>query len=98
MATPAELRRLEQAPIAEAEEQFLRLMIHHHLAGVEMAQAALDRTSTPVVVDLARSIASSQQAEVGLMQSMLQARGVRGEPIGQSSQGAPSTGHSEHNP
>jgi uncharacterized protein (DUF305 family) len=76
MATLAQLRRLEQAPVAEAEEQLLRLMIHHHQAGVEMAQAALQRTRAGVVVDLAGSIASSQQAEIGLMQSMLQARGL----------------------
>jgi hypothetical protein len=64
-------------------------MIHHHQAGVEMAQAALDRTGTGVVVDLARSIVGSQQAEIGLMQSMLQARGLPPEPLpGAGSAGA----------
>jgi uncharacterized protein (DUF305 family) len=98
MASPAELQQLAQLPVADAEVQFLRLMIHHHQAGVEMAQGALDRASTAVVKDLAGGIVSSQQAEIGLMQSMLQARGLPPEAIRASTPSESTQDHRGHTP
>ena len=47
MATRPQVTALGTLPIDEAEISFLRLMIAHHLAGVDMAQAALARTEPP---------------------------------------------------
>jgi uncharacterized protein (DUF305 family) len=67
----AELRELEGV---EAERMFLELMIAHHRGAVEMADAVLARSTYPVVVSLAESIAASQQAEIELMEDMLAER------------------------
>jgi len=53
---------------------FLRLMIAHHEGGVEMATAALARTTIPQVVSLARGMARSQEAEITVMRDLLAAR------------------------
>ena len=55
---------------------FLQLMIAHHTGAVEMAEAALERSSNDVVVDLSNSIVASQQAEIDLMNDMLAERGA----------------------
>jgi uncharacterized protein (DUF305 family) len=62
--------------IDQAEISFLQLMIAHHQAGVEMAQAILERTDRPDVVRLATSIVNSQQSEIELMTDMLAKRGA----------------------
>ncbi|MGR2751976.1 DUF305 domain-containing protein [Agromyces arachidis] len=67
----AELRTLEGV---EAEREFLELMIEHHRGAVEMAEAVLARSAYPVVVSLAESIVRSQEAEIRLMQDMLDER------------------------
>jgi uncharacterized protein (DUF305 family) len=51
-------------------------MIAHHRGGVDMAQAILERTDRPDVVQLARSMVNGQQAEIDLMTDMLAKRGV----------------------
>ena len=55
---------------------FLELMIAHHKGAVEMADAALERSTYDVVVDLSTSIVASQQAEIDLMNDMLVERGA----------------------
>ena len=57
MATREELNRLVAAEGQEAEIIFLRLMIPHHVGGVEMAQAAAEDAQTAIVRNLARSMA-----------------------------------------
>jgi uncharacterized protein (DUF305 family) len=76
MATRPEVTALGTLPIAAAEISFLQLMIAHHRAGVDMAEAILARTTRPDVVQLASSIVSGQQAEIGLMTEMLAKRGA----------------------
>jgi uncharacterized protein (DUF305 family) len=76
MATRPQVTALGTLPIAEAEVSFLQLMIAHHLAGVEMAQAILARTSRPDVIQLATSIINGQQAEISVMTEMLAKRGA----------------------
>lgn len=75
MASAADVDSLRTLPAAEAEAQFLRLMIVHHQGGVSMAEAALRQTALPEVVRLAESIVASQTTEIGYMQQLLQARG-----------------------
>lgn len=72
MATRVELASLQQATGTEADRQFLKLMMRHHEGALPMAQALLDRSDNEPVSQLARSILTSQQAEIELMQSMLE--------------------------
>jgi uncharacterized protein (DUF305 family) len=70
MATPQEIDRLKEAPPAEADEQFLWLMIRHHRAAIPMTEAILDRTERPEVRQLAQAIVASQRQEIRTMKEM----------------------------
>ncbi|MDP9988341.1 DUF305 domain-containing protein [Arthrobacter sp. KFRI-F3372] len=74
MATPQDLARLRQAEGTEAERLYLELMIEHHDAGVDMAEAILARTDDQAVTSLARSIATAQQSEIKYMAELLAVR------------------------
>ena len=60
MATRAEINSLSTLPVADAEIEFLRLMIAHHEGGIAMAEAILERTDRDEVVNLATAIAESR--------------------------------------
>ncbi len=79
MATDAGFDDLREASGVRAEVRYLELMIVHHRAGVEMAQYAVDHADQQQVVDLAHAMASAQDAEIALMNDMLEARGA--EPV-----------------
>jgi uncharacterized protein (DUF305 family) len=81
MASAEEIQQLRDLPIAEAEVLFLRLMIRHHLSGVEMAEACLERCDQDVVLHLAQGIVAAQNGEIEAMQSMLTSRGQEPEPL-----------------
>lgn len=74
MATFEQLDELQQLRGVEAERLYLELMIAHHRGGVEMAEAAVARTTNPLVVTLANAIIVAQQSEIDYMQSLLDAR------------------------
>ncbi|WP_371741909.1 DUF305 domain-containing protein [Herbiconiux sp. VKM Ac-2851] len=74
MATSADLDRLSSLTGVEAETLFLELMIAHHQGGVEMAEAALSRTTNPLVTALAKAIVFAQSGEIQYMQELLAAR------------------------
>ncbi|MGB3763123.1 MAG: DUF305 domain-containing protein, partial [Ornithinimicrobium sp.] len=76
MASLAEMQDLRAAESTQAEILYLQLMITHHLAGVEMAEAAVGEGQDPDVVDLAQAMVNGQRSEVALMSDMLQARGA----------------------
>ncbi len=90
MASPEEIAQLRELPVQEMEVLFLQLMITHHVAGVEMAQAALDRTDNPTVEFLANAMVVSQQKEIDVMNNMLASRGS--DPVPADS----SDGHEHH--
>lgn len=92
MAAPEDLARLHQAPPEEADELFLRLMIPHHQAAAEMAEAVLERTDRPEVVRFAQRTAVEQQAEIRGMQALLQRKGLPPEEVEPS---MPETDHAE---
>lgn len=71
MASPSEIQQLTDSSGQEAEVLFLQLMTTHHLAGVEMAQAALDTASQPQVVAAAQRMVDAQSREISLMRDML---------------------------
>lgn len=64
MASAADLDRLADARGDEAGALWLALMTNHHLGGVHMAEAALERADDPVVRDLAERTARNQRIEV----------------------------------
>lgn len=71
MATDKQLDDLRSATGDDAARQFLELMIVHHEAGVDMAAAGAELAATDQVRELARKIEAGQQAEITLMQGML---------------------------
>jgi uncharacterized protein (DUF305 family) len=75
MASPEDIARLRELPVPQMEELFLQLMIVHHVAGVDMAQAVLDRSDNSTVEFLAGRMVDSQQSEIDLMNDMLERRG-----------------------
>jgi len=79
MASAAEMEELRSAAGQDAEIQFLRLMIVHHRSGVMMAQAALDLCEDEQVLELARSMAAAQTAEIRTMTDLLAERGATAE-------------------
>lgn len=76
MATQTEMDQLAAAEGEEAEVLYLQLMTTHHLAGVRMAQAALDGASDAEVRRLAQAMVNGQSSEVRLMAAMLAERGA----------------------
>ena len=64
MATTSEMSALEAARGSELDDQFSKLMIEHHLAGVHMADAAADRANLDSVRQLASNTAEAQRAEI----------------------------------
>ncbi|MCW2679597.1 MAG: hypothetical protein JWM62_998 [Frankiales bacterium] len=98
MASSEELAALEQLPVAELEEQYLRLMVRHHQGAVPMAEYAVEHATSPEVVRLARAMAQGQASEIEAMQAMLSARGLAPEAVPQQGH-APepaASGHSGH--
>ncbi len=66
---------LDTLPVAEAEVEFLRMMIDHHRGAVLMAESTLTHTQNPLVRDLANGIIAAQTSEIELMNQLLEARG-----------------------
>ncbi|CAI9419301.1 DUF305 domain-containing protein [Nocardioides sp. T2.26MG-1] len=74
MATPAQMARLREATGRDAEILWLKLMLRHHRAGVDMASAALDLAARSEVRQLATAVVASQQSEIDIMQQLLEER------------------------
>ena len=74
MATNAAVQSISTLPVAEAEQQFLKLMIAHHQGGVTMAKSVLRHTKRRDVERIASSIVGGQQSEIQTMTAMLRAR------------------------
>jgi uncharacterized protein (DUF305 family) len=81
MATPEEIEQLRTLPVTEAEVLFSQLMIRHHAAGIEMAQAALERVDDTETRRLAESIVAGQFAEIQALQEDLEERGAAQEAV-----------------
>lgn len=73
MATREELARLRRLRGEAADALFLRLMIAHHQAGIDMAEAVLSRTLRDPVRDLAKAMAAAQRREIVVMEELLAA-------------------------
>lgn len=82
MAAPDEIERLQTLSPGEADVLFMQLMIPHHVAGVEMARAVLNRSDEAIVTNLAGKMVAAQGAEIDTMQRMLKERGAEVVPAG----------------
>lgn len=76
MASAAELDALAAARGLESAALFLQLMHRHHVAGVQMAQAADQRLESGPVQQAAREMIQDQSHEVGVMTLLLDQLGV----------------------
>ena len=75
MATQDQVAQLSTLPVDQAEVLFLQLMIRHHQGGVDMAQAIIDRSDNQMVKDVAQQMIVVQDAEIAVMNQMLEERG-----------------------
>jgi uncharacterized protein (DUF305 family) len=74
LATPEQMQELKSLDGEPAEILYLELMIAHHVGGVDMAQAILDRSTNRAVTDLAKGMVAVQQSEIDYMNELLDAR------------------------
>lgn len=66
----SDLLQLQSLPIAQREQLFLRLMIAHHEAAIDMSRFILRHTSHPLVRSLANTVVSAQRDELLVMQKL----------------------------
>ncbi|MGH3544424.1 MAG: DUF305 domain-containing protein [Mycobacteriales bacterium] len=77
MASADELARLRQSSGRDADVLFCRLMITHHLGGIHMAEAVLERSDDDAVRALAQSMKDGQQYEIATLENKLTALGEK---------------------
>jgi uncharacterized protein (DUF305 family) len=73
MATPGEMKALENATGPDVDRLFLQMMIKHHLGGIHMVDGVLKLSHDPDVVALAQNMKEGQQGEITAMQQLQQA-------------------------
>ena len=69
----AEMHGVE--PTGDPDADFLLLMIPHHQSAVDMAKAVLPEIDDPEVTELARAVIAAQEAEIAMMEAMLERLG-----------------------
>ena len=72
MMSEADMAALQNAQGAEAGKLFLEQMIKHHEGAITMAQQEIDKGQFPDAVGMARTIVTSQQAEIAEMRALLE--------------------------
>lgn len=70
MATPEQLTQLRQATGAQVDPLFLQLMINHHLGGVHMLTAVLERAEDTTVREAATTMKNTQQNDLVNLQNL----------------------------
>ncbi|MDW5609380.1 MULTISPECIES: DUF305 domain-containing protein [Mycolicibacterium] len=71
MMSPADMQALQNAQGVEASKLFLSQMIRHHEGAITMAENEIKNGQSPDVVELAKTIASSQRTEIDTMNEIL---------------------------
>jgi uncharacterized protein (DUF305 family) len=89
MATTEQLRELERLTGDAFDRAYLTLLYEHHVGGLPMAQAVVDRTDVGFVEQMAASIRDSQTKELDVLADLLRAEGA---PV-PAGPGAHSGGH-----
>ncbi|XRQ10544.1 DUF305 domain-containing protein [Actinomadura welshii] len=72
MATPEQMKQLEEARGADFDALYLKLMITHHEGALTMAEDVIDQGGDVVVQEMARDVQSTQLAEIGRMRALLE--------------------------
>ncbi|TDE22677.1 DUF305 domain-containing protein [Actinomadura sp. 6K520] len=72
MATPEQLKRLREARGEAFDKLYLDLMIIHHQGALTMVKDVLYKGNDVTVQQLARDVESTQLAEIGRMQDILE--------------------------
>jgi uncharacterized protein (DUF305 family) len=67
MMTDEQVHKLEAVTGPEFDRMFLQMMTTHHQGAIEMAETEQTDGSNPQAIELAKSIATSQSAEVAEM-------------------------------
>jgi uncharacterized protein (DUF305 family) len=93
MASPEQIGKLQTATGDARDEQFMRLMIPHHQAGVAMAEAVLARTDRPEVRKFAEQLVAAQTFEIDAMQDLLKAKGLAPVPMNAGTADGAVAGH-----
>ncbi|CAI9418038.1 hypothetical protein HIDPHFAB_03170 [Nocardioides sp. T2.26MG-1] len=73
MMDDEQMSDLEDAMGGSWDQMFLEMMIEHHEGAIEMAETEVDEGESPEAVALAEKIITDQQAEIALMQDLLDA-------------------------
>jgi uncharacterized protein (DUF305 family) len=76
LATHEEMERLEAATGRDAAALWLALMSRHHVGGIHMAQAGVDRADDDLVVRLAGQMAKGQRSEIAEYSDMRKRLGL----------------------
>ncbi|MCD0442661.1 DUF305 domain-containing protein [Glycomyces sp. A-F 0318] len=71
MATDEEMAEFKTLTGTDADVMFAELMIAHHIGGIDMAKAALERSDNALVVDAARRSITVQQSDIDNLQGHL---------------------------
>jgi uncharacterized protein (DUF305 family) len=71
MLTEKDLKALDDAKGAEAEQLFLEQMIRHHEGAIAMARSEVVGGTHPEMVALAKAVVADQQAEIATMKELL---------------------------
>jgi len=71
MMSDEDMNALENASDEEFQAMWLEMMIEHHRGAIEMAETEAAEGRYPDAVSMARSIKSSQEAEIGRIEQLL---------------------------
>jgi uncharacterized protein (DUF305 family) len=77
MASTAEVTKLSSSTGKDFDILFCQLLLRHHLGGVHMAQGILALTDDARVQTLAKAIIAGQQAEINILNNLLQQMGAK---------------------
>ncbi|MBI5336455.1 uncharacterized protein (DUF305 family) [Mycobacterium sp. BK558] len=72
MVDPATITRLESLRGPEFDRLWLQSMVGHHQGAIEMAKAEIATGENVDAVSMAKTMVSTQQAEIGQMNTMLE--------------------------
>jgi uncharacterized protein (DUF305 family) len=71
MMSEQDMSALQSAQGVDAGKLFLTQMIQHHQGAIAMAQDEIKSGQYPPTIEMAHSIATSQQQEIATMQAIL---------------------------